>query len=342
MRAAVRLTVQVLVVFVLSFLVAPSVHAYRTFADEEHDVLFDSPPGWVESPVFLLEVRDPRTGPSAAIERAVLRGFSVWAHEECALPAPSFVGYIGSNATSDGQITWVSHYETGLPRDVIATTDIIVEHGVDAWAIVSASIVLNDVAFDLSDGFGFSDATSREIRLEHVIAHELGHVVGLAHPCWIEEGELGAAPRCGEEHSRSIMNPLYFESDQVELSQDDRDGICAIYGTSTQSASDEPCEGCLDADLGYGLACERPEDCVSGVCIVDGDGLGFCSLECGREADCHAGFACEYFGDVGSFCVPPNAGGCSVGDSAGGDAWVMILIVVLLPSIARKARESNR
>jgi uncharacterized protein (TIGR03382 family) len=66
------------------------------------------------------------------------------------------------------------------------------------------------------------------IDLQNTLTHEAGHFLGLAHPCEIAQGS------CTPEMAATTMYPATTPGDleKRSLSQDDIDGVCAIYPSS--------------------------------------------------------------------------------------------------------------
>ena len=69
--------------------------------------------------------------------------------------------------------------------------------------------------------------------LHAIVVHELGHVLGLDHPCEVSPQRAGAKPRCGSSKWRaSIMYPLPLEVGRIpvlEPAHTEREALCAFY-----------------------------------------------------------------------------------------------------------------
>jgi len=91
-------------------------------------------------------------------------------------------------------------------------------------AIVEADIVVNAVHYHWD--------RASQARLTRVLAHEVGHVLGLRDAC--AAGPLHDAPRrCGEEpqgeRRASVMHYFYQWSKGSKLGRRDHDFLCQIY-----------------------------------------------------------------------------------------------------------------
>lgn len=221
----------------------------------------------------------------SAVDDATALGFSAWSDLAC--PTVTFVNdgtTSGSASLGDGNVTvqWISHdwVVLGFDPSAAASTDILYERGAgNQWRITDADIFLNAEWFDWS-----VDGIKGEARdVQAVITHEVGHVLGLLHPC--EPGGLDGAPECGPEFSALTMYPDYF-LDQRTLESDDEAGACFLY---------EPAE-CLATGCPAGL-----------ICIPEG-----CAAPC-DETICAVGERCGPAGCTSEICSP---GSCERGCDA--------------------------
>lgn len=135
-------------------------------------------------------------------------------------------------------------------------------------AIVDADIELNGVNFAISVN-GDSTGTGCRADLQNTLTHELGHLLGLEHPCRVpgdpeREDDKGArVPMCtAVVGNQEITNATMYnfqdcgETKKSTLEPDDVDAICAIY-----PKADDPgvCEhvgdsgGCCDASGSSGF-----------------------------------------------------------------------------------------
>jgi hypothetical protein len=81
--------------------------------------------------------------------------------------------------------------------------------------------------------------------LDGVLAHELGHALGLAHPCEII-GENGA-PLCTST-PMSLMHPRY-DPRAFALTEDDDEGTCWLYPDAAPRREMEAESACSVSEL---------------------------------------------------------------------------------------------
>ncbi len=162
--------------------------------------------------------------------------------------------------------------------------------------ITDADIVMNAVpgavqlpwSADRDDCDRFQD---RCTSAKAVLLHEMGHLVGLGHPCPDDSCK-----------NWSVMAASGGRGDPEELRISDIAGIEAIYPGSGSGA---------------GSACSSNGDCPSPLICGFSDGLRYCTSLCSSDSDCADGFECDEAGSgecvflgtivpsVGEACVPP-------------------------------------
>jgi hypothetical protein len=256
---------------------------------------------------FSLHAEDLPSGVSAAeVEAAVILALQAWSEPECSSARPSLSGWSNdAPAPGDGinSVAWVRDWsKRGFPASAPGNTDLSYRGSEGNWEIAEADIYLNAADFDWS-------TSSEPTDVQTVVTHELGHALGLLHPC--EPDGDGGAPVCGAEPPSPVetMYPFYSE-EQASLSDDDIAGICYLYPEGCGS-----CEGeqvCMEGE------CRSP---CSDVFCAKGEVFGYwgCVAQSGcRERDC-AGAAC----DSDSACAPLGrcvSGVCIRGGAAWGEA----------------------
>ncbi|MGE0400630.1 MAG: hypothetical protein AB7T06_28225, partial [Kofleriaceae bacterium] len=151
-------------------------------------------------------------------------------------------------------------------------------------AIVDADIELNGKHFAISNEGQTLGAASCQADLLNTLTHELGHLLGLEHPCLAPgddariDGDGNPAPLCGQTNDPKIVESTMYnyqdcgETKKASLEQDDIDGICAIYPTAEDPGT------CLEVsnDVGCCSANSGPSGaallfvCIGGYFVVGG------------------------------------------------------------------------
>jgi hypothetical protein len=233
--------------------------------------------------------------------------------------APSCTGlsfvYDGMTSTEakagDGvnTIEWVSDWiERGFDPKGAGATDVQYVKKNGTWVIAEADVYLNgQFQWTAQNDPG---ASLRDVRT--ALTHELGHVLGLLHPC--EIGGASGAPDCSTSpaFASACMYPIY-NSKQLQISSDDTAGLCFLYpgprcGTSgcpadsvcTERGCQPLCQGqlCTGQEVCTPLGCRPHIDCSNGCvgqsCGSDGD--------CGTPEHCVNGFCARGGTLLGQLC----------------------------------------
>jgi hypothetical protein len=276
--------------------------AYRTFEDDP-SVRQDA--RW-QSNEITLELSTIGTGEGlawelgAAFEAAAL----TWQRVDCMslslertstnLPARARDG------RSTVQIIRSGWSSLGFSPDRGAATDVrLTQSDEGQYAIVEADIYLN---FEHHE-FVFGHPRDNELDAQAVLTHELGHVLGLLHPC--EEHADSVAPLCepGSAALESALYPIYLGEQARMLSDDDRRGACALYARATPCAA-----GCAEGEV-----CSI-DGCTPDPCLEDPATCG--AHRCRLDTDCDTDSSCARSGPSPGYCISFGALGaaCSRGD----------------------------
>ena len=132
-------------------------------------------------------------------------------------------------------------------------------------AIVDADIELNGVDFAISANDQTLGTAGCKSDLANTLTHEMGHLLGLEHPCRTAadpprtDGAGNPVPSCSSTTDPNIIEATMYnfqdcgETKKSSLSQDDVDAICAVYPTAKdpktcEHVSDQP--GCCSTGGG--------------------------------------------------------------------------------------------
>ena len=126
------------------------------------------------------------------------------------------------------------------------TTAIFVDDASSArdGAIVDADVELNGADFALADNGQTTGTQSCKSEIRNTLTHELGHLLGLEHPCLAAgdpqriDGEGKAVPSCNTTSDPKIVEATMYnfqdcgETKKESLSADDINAICVVYPTA--------------------------------------------------------------------------------------------------------------
>lgn len=334
-----RSVVSACVIFALVTMGAGSARAYRTAADLPETT--SERIRWASDPNIVIGRSLLEVGELEAVSAAVGSAITAWNQVECASIGVRSAGVGGDAAPADGTntITLLRSWPADQDPAAAATTDVRYLRRGDGEEMVEADIYLNGEHHDWS----LAGASGGPRDLQAVLTHELGHVLGLLHPC----GDVGA-PSCADEHVSSALHPTYSIGQRVP-SEDDRAGLCFLYPVAEDSGARCPISCPTDLECGpdgrcEARACERSGDCDSGRCVdsrcqpiapalgdpctTDGEcGVGSCAPDGICRSECPAGECSEGSHRCEGGLCRPVAGGdygepCDDGsDCASGWCW---------------------
>jgi hypothetical protein len=278
--------------------------AYRTFAD---DPAVGRP---VRLPIDVLHwsLIVPTTVADASnVESATAAGVAVWSAPSCS----AFRSTLQQLSTSEHAVAGdgISTIEIvtagwggrGLEPGRGATSDVQIVRNADGTAFIREA----DIYLDFDDYSWSVTAQSGTLDVQAVVTHEIGHALGLLHPC----DPMG--PVCGAADMTSTMFPTYRGIAGRELDADDVDGVCSLYPGAPCGAGcgdDQVCDGavcltvCATGDTtchrctgaSCARSCNTSAECGFDVCAVVGAGEGACvgsrtfGAACSIASDCES------------------------------------------------------
>jgi len=294
------------VCFAMSMCALPA-QAYRT-GEDSAELSGKGRIAWVNPDVsFYLSRKGLPAGISEAVaEDALSVALAAWQAPECSAVRPTFAGWVDdAPAPRDdaNTVAWVSDWAArGLPKSVPGNTELTYRGLAGVWQIAEADVLLNAADFDWA-----------KLSLATVLTHELGHALGLQHPC--EDQGADGAPLCSDASDAELASVMYPDYDPTHgaLGVDDVAGICYLY------PPEQACQGgCGLNEVCIDRACHAT--CRESVCAVgEACGAWGCTPASGcLEADCE-GHGCKNDGECGPLLRCSAAGLCYAGASPWGE-----------------------
>ena len=255
-------------------------------------------PKWYGAMLSMAVENEGGNGISAAdFVRAAQEGAQAWTNVSCSnmifncdqtLPANSDARWGNHNNNSDehgvffvsSENEWVTVTGAGSGGTLGVTVSPYTS-GCSGRNFYDTDILINGV---IQGGWTYSS-------LKTTVTHEMGHAIGLGHPCLIGDTSYGCDHAC-----RAIMGATGGQWQVPQ--QDDINGVCALYPGQ---------EG------GLGAACDGNGDCDSAPICIDDSGYKYCSHLC--PPNCEDGYDCKSLNSQ-NVCV--RQGAPSAGDSCTG------------------------
>lgn len=137
--------------------------------------------------------------------------------------------------------------------------------------------------------------------VQSIAMHEIGHFIGLDHPCDNDQDPGTCLP-----DTQSLMFPSWSGRNEREPLASDVEGVTTLYPADPDLPTG--CEG----PFGPGERCKGSCDCVEGLqCVPDSKGTLRCGSTCSTDdADCGTGLVCVLDvpsdGSAGGTCVAVN------------------------------------
>jgi MYXO-CTERM domain-containing protein len=138
----------------------------------------------------------------------------------------------------------------------------------------------SDICFN---GFHHTWGVGRDVDIQSIAMHEIGHFIGLNHPCDNDDDQSSCL-----SVSDAIMFPQWSGSPDRELRRSELAAVASLYPLGEGDTS-----GC-DGPFRPGERCGCNDECVEGfVCAPDVEGTLRCSTTCsGSNRDCGDGSTC--------------------------------------------------
>ncbi len=151
--------------------------------------------------------------------------------------------------------------------------------GITSGDVGGANRNAADICFN---GFHHTWGIGRDTDVKSIALHEIGHLIGLDHPCDNDQNSSSCLPP-----ERAVMFPSWSGSPDEEPRQSDIAGVVSLYPQEPGDPSG--CEGPFRA----GERCSCNDECVDGFCIPDSEGELRCGKTCSSaRRDCGAGSTC--------------------------------------------------
>jgi hypothetical protein len=259
-------------------------YCLTTTIDPPHDQLCSTlgqPASWGRSCIsFSVLDPGPALPPLAQVRDVIDLSFATWLAVSCdgqpvplqvrqtrelaQCPDPEYNAHAGNANTVMFVTNWQEH--EAMSPDAFGVTLVALEQ--ETGEIYDADILINETLGPLT--ICGRSCSSGAVDLQNVLTHEAGHFFGLGHSS-VRGATMSATASIGETSKRV-------------LSDDDRAGLCAIYGT-------RPAAHCADADFtprhGFSVKCAAMQSAQTQ------QPGGCCQVAPGRTANPSQGAFCS-------------------------------------------------
>jgi MYXO-CTERM domain-containing protein len=252
----------------------------------------------------------------AQVQSAIQAAFQTWQDVDCCQLTFSYGGTKGYSNSWTG--VWVHFTKSNWDPSVGDAAAYSL-----SWKDWNGNITQSEINFNDENlswtTTGATDFFSPFSDIQGVATHEIGHTLGL-------------------DHSKIREAVMFFSGGSQELrtlKQDDRNGACFLYPTSSFTQG-QVCD-----------ACSSSANCAAGECVQYAQGgYNYCGKDCSSDSQCPDGYFC-YTQDGLNTCIADtyycNQGGNNVG--TGGYCWGMEVcqssVCLALPGTAYCSQECN-
>lgn len=281
--------------------------SFRTAADlPEFDD--DARVAWAEDVVRFRVAGVPHGVAAPVVLEEIVASAVTWNRVSCAAIRLEIEDTPGGHAIpGDGinTIEFVTEGWTnrGLEGNAAATTDVAFLSRPGEVVIGEADLLLNADDFT----WGVAPMASGVRDIQAVVTHELGHALGIRHPC--EPNGSEGAPRCSSTYEESALYPVYLGITQRILGPLDRDALCYLYPPRDGCECQEPYVCSSGGECAR--PCNLPSDCSAGPCVGETCAIPEHAVGDPCVGSCTSGLECS----DGGVCLRPCDEGCPRGNT---------------------------
>lgn len=267
---------------------------FRTLADETGEA---EVPRWRHAKVELVFHESDAVGLNLeSVLNAMRVGASQWQDADCSDFQISITDTTTEPvAPGDGvnTIQWLDTAWEGKgfnPREAAHSDIQVGETGSGELHVVEVDVYMNAVHYRWQAGADSDEELPEDFRdARSVIAHEVGHMLGLADSCARNDDE------CPVAFEATTMHPEY-RPNQWQLSDDDVAGLCFLYPVGDCLANpcqrDQLCRDGACLPLCYADVCDSGETCTEDGCLRECTPER-CDIVCDDDSECGPNARCD-------------------------------------------------